>query len=287
MRTPTQSRTRSAQAGDGAGGGHVERVHASRHRDAHGEVDSRDGAPGQPVALGAEHEGEPLGRVRGQLVEPDRVVLERQRRHGEAQLVQLLHSPGPRVDPRPRHLEDRAHRHPDGAAVERVGAAGGDEHGIHAQSRGTAEHGADVGVVDDVLEHEHPPGALEHLREGRRHRPLHRRQRPAVQVEPGERLDDVVLADEHGDAVGLRPLDEVGEVGEPAVGHEVGPRPVPGRQRPADDLLGLGDVEPALGLGPATQRHVGEPDVVAQPRVGGVVDAGRHARKARPARRGR
>ena len=96
-------------------------------------------------------------------------------------------------------------------------------------------------------------------------------------------LDDVVLADEDRDAVCLRPLDEVGEVGEPALGHEVGPGPVPGGQRAADDLLGLGDVEPALGLGAPAQRDVGEPDVVGQPRVGGVVDRRRHARKARPA----
>ena len=61
---------------------------------------------------------------------------------------------------------------------------------------------------------------------------------------------------------------------------------MPGGQGPPDDLLGLGDVEPALGLQPAAQRHVGQGDVVREPGVGGVLDGGRHGREARPARRG-
>ena len=41
---------------------------------------------------------------------------------------------------------------------------------------------------------------------------------------------------------------------------------MPGRQGPPDDLLGLGDVEAALGLGATPEGDVGQPDV--------VVDAG-------------
>ena len=117
------------------------------------------------------------------------------------------------------------------------------------------------------------------LGDGRQGRPLHRGQGPAVQVEAGARLDDVVGRDVDGDSVGLGARDEVGEVGHPALGHEVGPRPVPCGQRPADDLLALRDVEAALGLGPPPQRDVGEGDVVLEPRVGRVGDRDWHGHR--------
>ena len=41
------------------------------------------------------------------------------------------------------------------------------------------------------------------------------------------------------------------------------------RERPPDDLLGLGDVEAALRLGAPAQRDVGQRDVVADPVVAG------------------
>ena len=59
---------------------------------------------------------------------------------------------------------------------------------------------------------------------------------------------------------------------------------MPGGQGPPDDLLGLRDVEPALGLGAPAQRHVGEPDVVLRRGSAGSSIAGGHARKARPGR---
>ena len=49
-----------------------------------------------------------------------------------------------------------------------------------------------------------------------------------------------------------------------------------GGQRTADDLLRLGDVEPALGLAAPPQGDVGEPDVVVDAGVVGVGDPGRH-----------
>ena len=98
-----------------------------------------------------------------------------------------------------------------------------------------------------------------------------------MEVEAGQLLDDVVVPEVDRDAVRLGVGDDVGEVVEPPPRHEVGPWPVPGPQRPADDLLALGDVEPALGLGPPAQHDVGERHVVGQPRVGGVGDLDRHA----------
>ena len=58
--------------------------------------------------------------------------------------------------------------------------------------------------------------------------------------------------------------DHVTEIGEPALGHQVRPRPVPGGQGPSNDLLGLGDVEPALGLDPAPQSDIGQGDIVGE-----------------------
>ena len=65
--------------------------------------------------------------------------------------------------PGPRRGEDRAHADLDRAAVERVGAARREQHGVEAEGGAGAEDRADVGVVDEVLEHEHRAGAGEHV----------------------------------------------------------------------------------------------------------------------------
>ena len=52
-------------------------------------------------------------------------------------------------------------------------------------------------------------------------------------------------------------------------------------QGPADHLLRLGDVETALGLGAPAQGDIGQPDIVLEALVVGVVDADRHGQKAR------
>ena len=166
---PRQSRTRSAHAATAPAAATLSESTPPAHRDPDREVDGGQRAPGQAVTLGAEHEGQPLGRVRGQDVQAHRVALEGEGRGREAQVAQLLHAPGPRVDAGPRDLEDRPHRDADRASVERVGAPRGDEHRIHAQRRGAAEHRPDVGVVDHVLEDEHAAGALQDLGEGREH----------------------------------------------------------------------------------------------------------------------
>lgn len=48
--------------GDGRRGRHVERVDAARHGDAHDEVGTVDRTPAQAVALGPQHQGQPLRR---------------------------------------------------------------------------------------------------------------------------------------------------------------------------------------------------------------------------------
>ncbi len=95
-----------------------------------------------------------------------------------------------------------------------------------------------------------------------------------MQVEAGQGLQHWRLPDEDRYAVPARRRDDIGEVDQPALPHEERPGPVTGGKRAANDFLRLGDVEPAFGLGPATQRHVGQSDVVSQARIIGRVDPG-------------
>ncbi len=95
-------------------------------------------------------------------------------------------------------------------------------------------------MVDDVLQHGHAPrarpatGCREQVAHGRERRAVHGRERPAVQVEPGDRLEHVGCADVHRDllaraargVVDRQGGDVVGEVVEPALGHEERPRAV-------------------------------------------------------------
>ena len=52
-----------------------------------------------------------------------------------------------------------AHRHPDGAAVQRVGTPGSEDHPVHAEPGGVAEDRAEVLVVVDALQHGDGPRA--------------------------------------------------------------------------------------------------------------------------------
>jgi len=59
---------------------------------------------------------------------------------------------------------------------------------------------------------------------------------------------------------------------------EEGPRRAAGESGAAHDQLALGDEEAGGGLVPDPADGVGQPDVVGQPRVGGVVDLDEHHR---------
>ena len=241
----------------------------------------------QAIPLRSEDEGQPPGRVGGQLVEAHRVVGQCERRDREPDALEVGDAPRPRVDASPRHLEDGAHGDADRPAVQRIRAARGDQHRVDAERRGRPEDRPDVGVVDDVLEDQDPSRIGDEGIHGGQHWSLHRGERTPMQVEPGELLDDVVLADEDRDPVGLGRGDEVREVGDPPLGHEVAAGSVPGLQRPPDDLLRLGDVEPSLRLGPPSQRDVGQRDVVGQAVVVGTGDGDGHAEQPRTTPRAR
>ena len=103
----------------------------------------------------------------------------------------------------PRQREHRAHGDLDRAAVERVGAPRREQHGVEAERRAAAEDRAHVGVVDDVLEHQHRPRAGEHLVDGGQRRARERGQRAAVDVEAGDLLGQR-LGDDVAGRVGAR-----------------------------------------------------------------------------------
>ena len=131
-------------------------------------------------------------------------------------------------------------------------------------------------MVDDVLEDQDPARPGDEPSDVGQFRPLHRRQRPTVQVEAGEPLDDVMLPHEDRNPLRLRVSHDVGQVREPALRHEEGTRPVTRREGPPDHLLALGDVEAALRLRPSPQGDIGERDVVLEPRIRVVGDDDRH-----------
>ena len=234
--------------------------------------------PLEPVALGPEHQRQPLRRRGGQGVETDGVGGERERRHREAVRAQHVDALRPWVDPRPRHLEDGAHRHPDAPPVEGVGALRGHQHGVHPERGGAAEAGTEVGVVHDAVEDRDParactvPRAAQHRVHGRHRRSVHRRQRAAVQVETRDRLDDLRRPDVHG-YVPVLPCDlseQIGQLGQPPLGHQERPRPMTRLERADDHLAGLGHVQPAGRLQAPAQRDVGQVQVVGEAFVVGV-----------------
>ena len=100
--------------------------------------------------------------------------------------------------------------------------------------------------------------------------PVHGRQGAAVQVEPGDRLEDLVGPDEDRH-VRVR-VQHVSEPGQPLGRHEEGARPVPGGQGAA-----AGPWSPRRCSGPLAgsvrlaQCRVGERRVVGDPRVLGRV----------------
>ena len=159
-----------------------------RHRDPHDRVGHRDGLIGESLPLGAEHEGNPLRGRGGEVPQAHRGVGEGEGGDVEPGTAQQSGGRVPVRHPRPWHLQHRAHAHPDSASVERVGAAGGDEHGIRSDRSDRTEDRADVGRVGDVLEHDHATGVAQQRLGGGEFGPVHGRDEPAVQQVPRQVL---------------------------------------------------------------------------------------------------
>ena len=181
----------------------------------------------------------------------------------------------------PRRREDRPHADLDRAAVERVGAAGRQQHGVEAEGGAAPEDRTDVGVVHHVLEDQHLAGAGQHLVEGRQRSALERRQRPAVDVEAGDLLGQR-LADDVAGRVGR--AQHVGKAVEPARRHQERARREAGLDRAAYDLLALGQEQAVLGLEVGAQLDVAQVAVVAESRVVRVGDLDQLCHGPDPAR---
>ncbi|MDR6171701.1 hypothetical protein QE359_002730 [Curtobacterium sp. SORGH_AS776] len=233
-------------------------------------VGGRDRRRREALSLGAHHERHAVRDVRDERVEVHGAVRQGHRGEVEALRPEFLAGGRPVADAGPRHLQHRAHADADAAPVERVGAAGADQDGVGPEAGDAPEHGADVGVVDDVLEHHHDLGVAHHVRDARQLRAVHRGDGAAVHPEAGEVLEQVVGADEHG-AVVVR--DDREHAVEPLLLDQHAPRDVPGADRPLDDRVRLGDVQAALRLGHAPQGDVGEPGEVVEAGVVEGVDA--------------
>ena len=222
----------------------------------------------QPVPLRAEHQRQPV-HPGDRLLDGDGVVGQGERHRGEAALAQPREGVVPVRQPRPRQREHRAHRDLDRPAVERVGAARGQQDGVEAERRARPEDRPDVGVVDDLLQHQDGPGLCEHVVQRRERAALERGQRPAVHVEAGHLLGQLLG---HHVAGRLRGREHVGQAVEPARRHEEGAGPVAGLDRAPHHLLPLGQEQPVLGLEVLAELDVAQVAVVGQPRVVGRPD---------------
>ena len=195
-----------------------------------------------------------------------------------------LHSPRPRLHPRPRNLEHGPHGDPDRAAVQRIRAGGGHQHRVDSQARSGAEDGADVRVVDQPLQDDDPPRAAgqrcEQFLRRLKGRAVHRRDRPSVEMEAGDRLQSGFVAHVHGDVPSLGVSSgspqRGGQLIQPAFVGEDGPGAVAGRDGPNDHLGRLGHVESVVGFELSSQGDVGEAGVVLQTLVPGVGNRNQH-----------
>ena len=127
--------------------------------------------------------------------------------------------------------------------------------GVDAERGGAAEHGPEVRVVAQVLQHRDPRGAGEDLLERRQRPPVHRRERAPVHGEAGRGRQHVVLDDED---VGARLLEEVLERRQPSLGEQDGAHLVAGGDGAADRSLALRDEQPLDLLDPRSQFDVAE-----------------------------
>jgi hypothetical protein len=105
----------------------------------------------------------------------------------------------PALQPHERHRERRAHRRPDGLAVQRIAGGGVEEHAVDAERRRDAEDAADVVRIADTLKgHETIAGRGRRINEI----PARKREAAAVEVEAGHRGQDRRVRDVHRNVTG-------------------------------------------------------------------------------------
>ena len=203
------------------------------------------------------------------LLDGDGVVGQGERHRGEAALAQARQSVVPVRQPGPRQREDRAHRDLDRPAVERVGAARGQQDGVEAERRAATGRSP-----RRWCGRRSPPGpgrpGLRRARRpatgagGARARPA-----PRGAVEAGHLLCQRV--GHHVTGRLRRRRQYVGQAVEPARRHEEGAGRWPASTA-RRTTLALGQEQPVLGLEMLAELDVAQVAVVGQPRVAGRDD---------------
>jgi hypothetical protein len=227
-------------AGDGGRRYHVEGIYAGRHGDADGLVRLAEPAGGESVAFGAEHEGGAAGRCHAG--DRGRGLVGSQRQQAEASRPELGQAVVPGGHPRVGNGENRPHRDLDRPAVERVGAARGQDHRIQAEGGGAAEDRADVGVIYQVLQYQDAARRRGQVGYGGQLLAVKRGKRAAVHAVAGEALG--ALVGDHVDR-GVTGR-EGGQVRAPGLGDQDRAKRIAGRDG-AGDYLGAFGYEQAVG----------------------------------------
>ena len=240
------------------------------HGDFYGVVALGNGRLRQSVALAAQNHRQLFLRHETAVVNGDGIVAQRHGCGSEAQTVQLLHSlPRPVSRKRPRDLKHRPHADPRAAAVQRVTASGGQQHGVHAQRGGGTEDRAHVGGVLDVFQNHDPcrPGA--DILHGGKPRAAHGAQHAPGQVVAGEIAQQLLVRGIHGNA---------GTAGENLPRracnvlalHEQRHRLIAAVQGPMDDLGAFRNEHPLGRFKPVEQLRLRQPGIHVQLRRGEI-----------------
>ena len=179
----------------------------------------------------------------------------------------------------PGHLEHRAHAHAGRATVQRVTARGAHQNAIDVQRSRRAENRADVGVVDNALEHAHAhrtlprrlDDAAQELIDRNLTRATKRRERTARHVKARQLLHKLHRGHEHGNRARTfahnQALKQRHHLVEPAFAQKKAHRLVSGTHCALDDLGTLGDKDALLRLQHAAQLALGQSHVGIEPLV--------------------
>lgn len=165
----------------------------------------------------------------------------------------------PGACPSPGKSEDRTHRYPHRPSIQRVSAGRVDQDGIKTESCRRAKDCADIGVIDESLEHHNAPCLAHHLFDGGQRSPRHRGKRAAVYPISGDLVHRCLLSDKDNGA--SREI-QIPDCLEPPRRGQHRANGVAGEQRTRDDLVTLGHEEPLCGLLAAPELHIGELAIV-------------------------
>ena len=180
---------------------------------------------------------------------------------------------------RPGHLKHRAHAHAGRATVQRIAARRAHQNAIDVQRSRRAENRADVGVVDNALEHAHAHRALPRRIDDATQELGYRnltwttecRERTARHIEARQLLHKLHGGNEHRNRTRAlahnQAFKQWHHLIEPALAQKKAHRLVSGANRTLDDLGTLGDKNALLRLQHAAKLTLGQSHVGIEPLV--------------------